>query len=133
MTMNSQMVVSLSRLLALLRPDWDLSGTHAAVTELAADPRPTYTLCRQAIDRASIAANRSPTSVTWLEQHKPLEQEAPRCELHGSDVRRLDGRWHCCVLENQPDHVVLNVQPRPVPIDLSVTRETLKNAIRSGK
>lgn len=132
MSLDQPQRIALARLLERLRPDWESAGVHSAVVTLADSELPPFSACRQAIDRAAIASNRFPTCISFTEQYPEhrdiLEQERPRCPMHGGEVRHASGIFSCCRF---PD-IVVDVaphQPRelpPVVAELHVTLGALR-------
>lgn len=120
MSLTQPQRITLARLLAHLRPDWDDAGIHAACNTLAELDLSAAQLCARATLAADIETNRTPTAITWAQQYnEPPTQDQP-CSQHGGTIRRPDGRYHCCVIDTWwPDHEWPH-PGRPIPVDVLI-------------
>lgn len=122
MTFDGSVRIPLNRLLGAIRPNWTVEEINAATMKLATLPGAATDLCIRALARAGCATNER--AVTILADHDMaprhrdiLDQEMQVCEAHGGAIKRRDGRWHCCVVEDVwPDDETRQVTPRALPL-----------------
>jgi hypothetical protein len=103
MTMTQPMRVKLMHLLEALRPDWQTAGLNAATAALAAQLDDPYTLTSRAIAAASIASNRTPECITWVDGPHVRKTTGTTsidyidpCPEHGGRTLRPNGEYGCC-------------------------------------
>lgn len=143
MPLSQPQRIKLAQLLGHLRPDWHDAGIHSSVVAVADKRDEAASICAHACIAAGIASNRTPECINFDSQipqrwtskaeviaavSTPLAQDQP-CPEHGDSLRRRDGEYHCCWLEQFPEPEPLVRHSSRTDADRAETRRQLEAAM----
>lgn len=152
--LTTAQITTLAKLLAACRDDWDLSGVHSFVAQLASDARPWPLLVDQALKQAANVKNLTPKCILEplstaapatvpVVASRPPAHDDPECVVHGGTAKTVHGGYVCCA------QAAAETSPRPVspapvsrrcgppPADVkaqieAMRRESAVNRVRQG-